>query len=236
MILSDGKNDFENNVFKFWKWSAPVLQTPDEVFAALHEVKLHGRVIQDVRAIGMGYNWREDDIWDSIYCSVEQQCGKAQAKKICDQETYPENIQMNRWAEIDEPMLIKFADGAVLGISFDEGSSVRLSMNTIPWDIRPGINPPTFHANRLFAGILGKPITSIEVTAALEEPVFTGSHGLHLEAQPAYLSKLALYCERVDITRPFCCLVFKPFYDYGNVYLVDYDGNCHKMGSENITY
>lgn len=116
-------------------------------------------------------------------------------------------------------MLIKFADGAVLGISFDEGSSVRLSMNTIPWDMQPGINLPTFHANRLFADILGKPITSIEVTATPEEPDFTGSHGLHPEAQPAYLSKLALYCDSGDVTRPFRCLVFKPFYDYGNVWV-----------------
>ena len=45
MILSDGKNNFQNNEFSFWEWSAPVLQTHEEVMAKIKELKLQGRVI-----------------------------------------------------------------------------------------------------------------------------------------------------------------------------------------------
>jgi len=33
MILSNGKNKFQNNEFSFWEWSAPILQTHEEVVA-----------------------------------------------------------------------------------------------------------------------------------------------------------------------------------------------------------
>lgn len=41
-------------------------------------------------------DWREDDIWESIYCSVKKQCGETRARKLFDQETHPENVQLNR--------------------------------------------------------------------------------------------------------------------------------------------
>jgi len=31
MIFSKGKNNYPNNEFDYWEWSAPVLQTHDEV-------------------------------------------------------------------------------------------------------------------------------------------------------------------------------------------------------------
>ena len=56
MILSNGKNKFPNNEFSFWEWSAPILQTHEEVVAKIKELKLQGRVIKSFYTVGMGYN------------------------------------------------------------------------------------------------------------------------------------------------------------------------------------
>lgn len=229
MIVSEGNNNFENNTFSFWEWSAPILQTPEELVAALHDLRLQGRVIADIRAIGMGYNWREDDIGDAIYNRLVAAVGEEHAQEILAKTEYPEDVKICRWAELDEPLLIRFQDGDILGICFDEGGSARLSLNTIPWNIQPGINHPTFHANRLFADMLGKTITQIEVTSVLDMPVFTGSHGLTLGEQPAYISKLTLYYNDNGIIRPCRSLVFEPLDDYGIISLIDQDGCCCEM-------
>ena len=67
MIKSDGKNQFKNNEFLYWEWSAPVLQTYEEIVDKLRELRLEGRVVKNVYCIGMAYNWREDNIVDAIY-------------------------------------------------------------------------------------------------------------------------------------------------------------------------
>ena len=62
MIPSKGTNQFPDNTFSFWEWSAPVLQTPEEVLQKLNELRLDGRVIKDIISVGMGYGWTEDNI------------------------------------------------------------------------------------------------------------------------------------------------------------------------------
>lgn len=62
VIQSNGKNQFKDNCYSFWEWTAPVLQTPDEVIHKVHELRLVGRVVKDIIAIGMGYNWCDADI------------------------------------------------------------------------------------------------------------------------------------------------------------------------------
>ena len=56
------ENNLKDNVFDFREWSAPVLETPEELIEKLQELKLEGRVIKDIVAVGKGYNWREDDV------------------------------------------------------------------------------------------------------------------------------------------------------------------------------
>ena len=54
MILSEGKNQFKDNRFSFWEWSAPILQTGEEVIRRFHQLTLEGRVVKDIIALGMG--------------------------------------------------------------------------------------------------------------------------------------------------------------------------------------
>ena len=142
MILSNGTNQFPNNEFSFWEWSAPILQTPQEVLHKLQELHLEGRVVKDIIAIGMGYGWTTDNILEMSYSQEPEPF--LLEKFFSDAECLlASDFQFQCSASTDQPLLIVFEDGDVLGISFDEGSSVRMELNTIPVDIQPGINYKT---------------------------------------------------------------------------------------------
>ena len=210
MILSDGNDRFEDNTFDFWTWSAPIFQTAEDVTAFVHEQKLIGRIIKDIQAVGYGYDMQCDyfpDIIEAIY---------KEDRKALDSLEFPCSV------EIDEPLLIMFEDGDILGIDFSEGSSLRMEMNTLPWGIRPGINPKNFHADRLFRDILGSRICDIIIASSITQPTFTGSHGLDLAEQPSYLDSFSFICQgQGGKAANLLDLKFTAWFDYGLVSLRD---------------
>ncbi len=233
MILSDGKNKFPNNEFSFWEWSAPVLQTHDEVSAKIKELKLQGRVIKGFYSVGMGYNWREDDIGDAIYNTLETMIKEKRISSKGPFPFLPEGVYISRYAEIDEPFLIEFEDGDILGIDYSEGSCVRMELNTIPKDIQFGTNSPTFHPNVLFESLIGKEIIDIEVTTSIELDEFTRSHGLDIGEQDSYITKVSLVCRKEgDWEREK--LEFFSWFDYGIVALTDHNGETLKIHAPEV--
>lgn len=223
MIISNGKNNYQDNKYSFWEWSAPILQTHDEVMAKIKDLKLHGRVIKGFYTVGMGYNWCEDDIGDAIYNSLEVMIKEKRISPDGPFPFLPEGVYIPRYAEIDEPFLIEFEDGDILGIDYSEGSCVRLEMNTIPKDIDFGINRKTFHPDMLFESLIGKKILSVEVTTSTELAEFTWSHGLDIDEQDSYITKLSIVCEKEN-ERQLEKLEFSSFFDYGIVALTNYGG------------
>ena len=222
MILSDGKNNFKNNEFSYWEWSAPILQTHDEIISKISELNLIGRKIKDVRCIGMAYNWCDYEIDDRIYRKLEDMTPEQRSALPNPCPYLPEGLYLSRWIEIDEPFLIEFEDGDILGIDYSEGSSVRMELNTIPKNISFGTNQPTIYANKLFEDIIGKEISSIEVTISTKEPEFTGSHGLTLDAQSVYVVGLCMrYREKGDMNYIPDSLYFSSYADYGIVEIRD---------------
>lgn len=224
MICSEGNNIYKDNRFSFWVWSAPILQTPEEVVQKVKELRLEGRVIKDIIAIGMGYGWTDDNIADMAYNAYERLHPALRKKMSEAQALLSAEIKLDCATTIDEPMLIVFEDGDVLGISFDEGSSVRMELNTIPVTIEPGINGKTFHANRLFRDMIGKTIVEVCVTSTTKQPEFTWSHGMTLEEQATYIDSLELVYDDKTCNRPYRRLRFHAFFDYGEVELIDYTG------------
>lgn len=215
MILSDGKNNFENNEFSFWEWSAPILQTHDEIISKISELNLIGRKIKDVRCIGMAYNWCDYEIDDRIYRKLENMTPEQRSALPNPCPYLHEGLYLSRWIEIDEPFLIEFEDGDILAIDYSEGSSVRMELNTIPKNISYGTNKPTIHADKLFEDIIGKEISSIEVTTSPTKPEFTGSYGLTLDEQPDYIVGLRIrYCGG-NINYIHNSLCFTSYGDYG---------------------
>ena len=230
MVLSEGKNNYENNEFSFWEWSAPILQTPEEVMQKVNELKLIGRKIRNIYAVGMGYNWCDYEI-ESLICETV----KEKEPKVNLQSFLPEGIYVPRWAEIDEPLLIEFYDGDILGVDFSEGSCVRLELNTIPKHIEPGVNRKTFHANKLFEKVINKTIKAVEVVSTTEMPDFTGSHGLELKKQISYISKIYFWVDDKNYySYERIALEFFPFVDYGHIYLCDNYMNTIKIHAPDI--
>lgn len=227
MILSEGKNQYPNHKFSFWEWSAPVLQKPEEVMEKIRELRLVGRVVRDIRAVGMGYGWSWNDP-DDLIPRAARYAGKERLYSGL-RLPLPNRYRFERSVQIDEPILIAFEDGDILGIDFSEGSSVRMDLNTIPWDIQPGTNQKNFHANRLFADLIGKPITAVELSVSTAEPNFTGSFGLDLQEQAAYIHQVALrYSQGI--------LGFSPFFDYGDVELLHPTGEAQMLTCTQALY
>lgn len=234
MILSKGTNQFPDNEFSFWEWSAPILQTPEEVRQKLNELQLEGRVIKDIVAVGMGYGWTEDNI-----CSVANHA-REQLPPIIRmffsraEALLSSDCRFECSTTIDEPMLIVFEDGDVLGISFDEGSSVRMELNTIPVTIDPGTNYKSVHMNKLFQAMIGKTIEEASVIATSIEPYFTWSHGLELEEQPFYIDSIVLKCSDNSVPWCFFNLKLQAWMDYGTVELLDHDGETVTIPAEHV--
>lgn len=222
MIKSSGNDHFKNNEFDFWTWSAPILRTPAEVAAKIRELKLIGRTIKDICAVGYNYSFDGDPYYD-IFKAIQQKDEKALA-----------SLEFPCLIRIDEPLLIRFEDGDVLGIDFSEGSSVRMDLNTLPWDIRPTINNRNFIAGRMFKEVLGRKIIDASITASLTEPTFTGSYGLSLEEQDTYVRSLAFVCaanDRGPKSPTWVDLSFESWLDYGHVYLKDGSELLHLPGT-----
>ena len=234
MIQSGGTDQFEGNYFSYWDWSAPIMQTPEAVIYKLRELKLEGRIVKDIIAVGMGYNWNDYSIEDAIYRAMENMRPEQKATIPNPDAFLPIGVEVSCFAELDEPLLIIFEDGEVLAISFDEGSCVRMGMNNIPLTIEPGTNSKNFHANRLFEDMIGKRIVEVDVTSSTVSQGFTGSQGLRLGEQLSYISRVDIVYDDETINHPYCRLSFSPFYDFGCVSLIDYGGQIHTVSTAEI--
>ncbi len=235
MIFSDGKNNYQNNKFSFWEWSAPVLQTHDEIMTQIKEMKLQGRVIKGFHTVGMGYNWTDYCIDETIYNVLERMIKENRISPEGSFPFLPEGVYIPRYAEIDEPFLIEFEDGDILGIDYSDASCVRMELNTIPQNINFGTNRRTFHPNVLFESLIGRRITAIEVTTSTEPDDFTGSYGLDLNEQDAFIKKVAIVCRKGNAWEDEK-LEFSSFYDFGNVAITDYEGTALTIHAPDIKY
>ncbi|MGN0880624.1 MAG: hypothetical protein ACI4WT_14385 [Oligosphaeraceae bacterium] len=171
MIPSTGNNRFKDNLFDYWSWSAPVLQTHEEVVAALREMRLVGRTIRDIRTVGRAEDWTDelDEGWTPDHATP---------------------LPKSLW--LDEPLLLLFADGDILGIDFSEGSCLRMELNTLPWELNSAYPGPKEYYCQRFGRVVGRQVIDVDITSSMVSPDFTGSHDLFLPEQPAYLQALAL--------------------------------------------
>ena len=236
MILSEGKDIFQDNLFNFWDWSAPILQSPNEVIQKVHELHLVDRTVKDIIAVGMGYNWNDYGIEEAVYNAIDNMHPLLKEQIPNPDAFLPKGLAIPCLAEIDEPLLIQFEDGDTLCISYDEGSCVRIALNTIPISIQPGSNKKTFHAGRLFDDMIGKRITAVEVTASTECPDFTGSYGLTIQEQQSYINKVDILYDDGLNWWPRRRLSFTSHMDYGLVWLVDHKGQTVGVPVEKVPW
>lgn len=96
MILSERANQFKDNRFSFWEWSAPILQTPEVVLQNLKELHLEGRVVKDIVAIGMGYGWTVDNILEMSYHTLSVLFRNVSEKKVALLMTFHKHLGRKR--------------------------------------------------------------------------------------------------------------------------------------------
>lgn len=122
--------------------------------------------------MGHCYNLTRNWIEERAYASLES-LTEEERQKQSDYANIAPDTQYSRFAEIDEPLLIKFEDetnsesifyeGDIFEIDTPQQSEFRLSMNCIPWRINAGTNAQNAEANQLLSPCIGHGITSVEI-------------------------------------------------------------------------
>ena len=192
------------------------MQAPDEVYACFEQLNLFNKKISKIRAIGLGYNLREDYLEDDYEDDDLNETGSSVSERT--KQGLPNEKTIPRSVVIDEPIIIFFEDGERLEIDFSEGSSIRISKNSIPIDIKPGTNENNFDATQFFSCSIGQAIVGIEVKSTTQPPPFTGSYGMQLADLPEYIESVCLVLS--NATK----LEFEAWVDYGLVTATDEGG------------
>ncbi len=182
--------------YEFEKWTGQIIQHPRALEKFFEDNKIVGRTIKDIKFIGI--NFREG-------MNGER----------------PKNI-----VQIDEPFILYFEDGDHLDMDYSEGSTVKVSMNTLRDDLISGISPSSvINPDEYFSEIHNRQITGIEIKRSNEFPDFTGSHGLDIdENQDEYIEKILIYLSGSYI------LDLSSYLDYGNVCIAkEIEGRKYKV-------
>lgn len=219
-----GNNEFTDNTYSWHSWSPDVLQSPEEVYAAFEACNFVGRRISGFKAVSLAYNLREELIEETVYryaCDLSPE----ELNGVDPHDWHDPAMPHPCIVELDEPFIIIFEGGDRLDMDFSEASSVRMGKNTIPLDVRPGINYNNFHAERFFSCCIGESLLGIHVEVTPELRNFTGSYGMDIdENRDNYIASLDLLLSSGKR------LVFKPFFDYSEVWAEDATGKMLTIG------
>lgn len=193
---------FNGNEFDGHKWKAKLFQKPNELEAYFNELQLVGKTIVDAQFVGIDFDW-----------SVSY---KRYRNYILGM-VHPAIPVARQSAEIDEPIIFSLDDGRRIDVCYSEGSTVRLSENTIPLNIKSYQQHDAINGRRFFRNILGAKIARIIVNLTDEEPVFTGSYGLELnedETQKEFIDSVIF-----EMSNGFQ-IYLTSYLDYGHVHVL----------------
>ena len=102
-VLSDGKNQFEDNMFNSREWSAPIMVSPNEIEERIRGMNLVGREIEGVRIMGLSYWHTEDWIEDSAYNAFPEDMSEEEKQLKSDYANISDDLMLARFAHVDEP-------------------------------------------------------------------------------------------------------------------------------------
>lgn len=171
--IRDEKDTYENYTFSAQKWSAPMMESVNEIKEGLESLNLVGRKIKELRMIGLAYNLRRYNIEDIAY-NFWKDKDEDERAKLSEYDNIDPSITIEREVEIDEPFLIKFDDGDVFEIDVPQQPIFRFSMNCIPQGIHAGVSEANAEANIIFEPCIGMRIEFIEVKTC-----FTDRHPMY---------------------------------------------------------
>ncbi len=167
--IRNTKDPFENNIFSSETWSADTLVSPRLIRNKLKTFSLIGRKIEDISFVGLCYNLSKDDLESQAWNTLRGCKDEKERRYKSRYENFDPELPIQMWAQIDEPMLVRFADGNTLEILVDYEREYRMSMNRIPWDIKYGCNQPNVDAKELFHNCIGRTVAGIEVFTCIRK-------------------------------------------------------------------
>lgn len=179
--------------YNYIKWDVEQIQDPNILLKKLKELNIKGKKIKAIRTIGYVFNF-------------EMISG-----------TFKDSEIFNRYIEIDTPLIIEFEDHSRFEIDYSEGSTLKIGLNSLPYNIYSEATSNNVDGNIIFSNCLGKTITGYAVEMTDEFGLnwdFTGSYGIELDDNnDLYISRLKIYLtDRLAIS-------FTNYHDYGAVWV-----------------
>lgn len=209
----NGKNNFKDNTFSAQEWSAPRMVSPTEIKNLVESFRLEGRKIKSMKMIGFAYNLSRNWIEARAY-NFYKELPEEERQKKSDYSNIDSAIPYCRYAEIDEPLMIKFEDEDIFEIDTPQASEFCMSMNCIPWGIDTGTNLPNADAEILFSPCLGRTVESVEVRTyeTDQDPMFNVSFD-EQNSKQELVSKIILHFDNgtglcIEGYIDFCCITF----------------------------
>jgi len=212
MLKMNGNDIFENNIYKCSSWSADILEYVGEVQEVFNRLNVVGKKVSRLLSLSINYDFPF--------------CGDYDEEDEYSEEFYDRLYDCR--AEIDQPFIIAFADGDRLEIGFEFASSLRMSKNSFPVDIRDyETGPANFDASKLFAGCLGETIVRLEVEAT-DKPDYCWTYGELEKGRDDYIEAINLVLSNGKKLR------FSTCYDFGIITLLDKGGSPVKLSFDEV--
>ena len=136
MFRMKGTNNYSDR-FDFFKWSAPVYETPKEVVEALNQIDFKNKELEEVRCIGTAdvVGFESHRLYQAI-----KNAGIEPEDEWWEKYPYLSTIPIERKVRLCEPIQFVFSDGSTFEFMPMEDGGARFSQNSIPLRITDGLN------------------------------------------------------------------------------------------------
>ncbi len=215
--------------YSFRKWNVETIQEPNKLLLKLKSFNLKGKKIKNIKIIGLCYNLAEDETIDKAFKYLEETNDGEIDIELNEYDDIPDEVLFNRYAQIDEPIIIEFENGDKLEIDYCDGSSLKIGKNSLPNDINYGCNMPNMDGNILFSNCIDKEILGYEVSMQDEFELtydFTGSHGIDYPEENKQESFISSF--KIILTNQLS-IEFSNFFDYGEVMIIENKNDYSKI-------
>lgn len=187
MIRSKGENDFKENSFDKYRWSANTYETPEEIFACFRELRVLEKTVKGITAIGAIAQYSLGS-WEKIAVDTLREAGiitKYEVEYLPTRRTVTlndgsvhdlddcfdllRNVSTERKIRLYEPLLILFEDGDVMELYPCASKGLRIGYNTLPKGMQDGMNRCEVDIGSLFDPFMnGCCISTVEIYSTLE--------------------------------------------------------------------
>ena len=162
MIKMDGDNVFESGIFAPERWSAPVIQDPAELAACLRKYSVAGRRITAIHSVGPAYNFTREWLNNAAFAAMMANTDPDKAFPPV-AEVLPDDTVLNRLMLVDKPVILEFETGDTLAVDFSRPAEVRVSLNTLPKELKALPDCDNVDTAMLFSEIIGRRVLGMQV-------------------------------------------------------------------------